>query len=185
MAAELTNVELALHEIIQERGETTGYEIGRIIRERGYSEWANIGKTSIYAGIRSLEKERYIVLKQSTKEGGKGPIPNGIRITESGETVLLEEVRKALLSQRNPPRYYLGIAGISLIDKGAALDLLRQREAMDRESIKGMSRLFKERGGTRLPLEARALFEHPIMLIKSDVLFLRKFIRDFAGENHG
>jgi DNA-binding PadR family transcriptional regulator len=181
----LTNVEIALLEIIKERSETTGYEIGQIIEERGYREWANIGKTSIYTGIKKLEEKNYISIKHLKKKAGKGPIPNNIRITKSGEAILDEEIKKALLSQKNLPLYYLGIAGIGLIIKSIALKTLRQREIIDQKIIEEISQIFQKKGGTQLPLEAKALFEHPILVIKSDIQFLRNFIKELEGKNHG
>jgi DNA-binding PadR family transcriptional regulator len=181
----LTNVEIALLEIIREKYETTGYEIRQIIEERGYQEWANIGKTSIYAGIKKLEGKNLIKIKQLKKKTGKGPIPNNISLTKSGEFIIAEEIKKALLSQKNLPLYYLGIAGLSLINKSIALETLRQREVMDHKIIEEISQIFNKKGGDRLPLEAKALFEHPVSVIKSDISFLKNFIKELERRNHG
>jgi len=181
MAGKLTNVEVALLEIIKEKNETTGYEIGQIIEERGYREWANIGKTSIYAGIKKLKKKNLISIKSPKKKEGKGPIPNSMRLTTIGEKVLNDEIKKALLSQKNLPLYYLGIAAIGLLKKDIALEILQERRGVNKKIIEEITRIFKEKGGTYLPLEAKALFEHPIMLIKSDNQFLEKFIKELKG----
>ncbi len=181
----LTNVEIALLEIIKERSETTGYEIGQIIEERGYREWANIGKTSIYTGIKKLEGKNYISIKQLKKKAGKGPVPNNIRLTKTGESILDEEIKKALLSQKNLPLYYLGIAGMSLIKKSVVIEILRQREIIDQKTIEEISNIFKKKGGDQLPLEAKALFEHPILVLKSDIHFLKNFIKELERKNHG
>ena len=181
----LTNVEIALLEIIKERSETTGYEIGQIIEERGYREWANIGKTSIYAGIKKLGKKNYISIEHLKKRAGKGPVPNNIRLTKKGEFTLDEEIKKALLSQKNLPLYYLGIAGISLINKSVAIETLRQREIIDQKTIEEISYIFQKKGGNQLPLEAKALFEHPILVLKSDIHFLNNLIKELERKNHG
>ncbi len=183
MISKLTNVEMALLEIIKEKNETSGYEIGQVLEERGYREWANIGKTSIYAGIKKLEKKGLISIKAMKKKEGKGPLPKKINLTKSGEKILNEEIKKALLSQKNLPLYYLGIAGIGLIKKEVALEILKQREIVNQKIIEDITRIFKEKGGERLPLEAKALFEHPILQIQADIKFIKKFTKKMAVEN--
>jgi DNA-binding PadR family transcriptional regulator len=181
----LTNVEIALLEIIKERSETTGYEIGQIIEERGYREWANIGKTSIYAGIKKLEGKKLISVQRIKKKAGKGPIPNNIRLTKSGESTLNEEIKQALLSQKNLSLYYLGIAGISLIKREIALETLHQREISDQNIIEEITRIFQAKGGDVMPPEAQALFEHPLLILKSDIHFLKNFITKLERKANG
>lgn len=179
----ITNVEMALIEIIKEKNETSGYEIRKIIEERGYKEWANIGKTSIYVGIKKLEKKGFITINTMKKKEGKGPLPNKINLTKLGEKVLVEEIKKALLSQKNLPLYYLGIAGIGLIKKDIALELLKRREMINKKIIEEINGIFKKQGGSRLPLEAKALFEHPILLIQADIDFIKKFRKRMVMKN--
>lgn len=185
MDGRIANVEVALLEIIKEKNETSGYEVRRIIEERGYKEWANIGKTSIYVGIKKLEKKGLITVNSLQKKKGKGPLPNKINLTKLGEKVVVEEIKKALLSQKNLPLYYLGIAGIRLINKDSALEILKRREISNLKIIEKINEIFKGKGGDSLPLEAKALFEHPISLIKSDNQFLMKFIKELKDEKNG
>lgn len=181
--SKITNVEMALLEIIKEKSKTSGYEVRKIIEERGYKEWANIGKTSIYIGIKKLKKKGFITIKTMKKKEGKGPLPNKINLTKLGEKVLVEEIKKALLSQKNLPLYYLGIAGIGLIKKDIALELLKRREIINQKIIEEIKRIFKKQGGDRLSLEAKALFEHPILLIRADTDFIKKFSKRMVMKN--
>ena len=48
---ELSNVELMLLEIISQAKEISGYRIGKLVEERQYRVWADIGTTSIYTGL--------------------------------------------------------------------------------------------------------------------------------------
>jgi DNA-binding PadR family transcriptional regulator len=185
IAGGVTNVEMALLEVIKEKSETTGYEIGQIIEKRGYRDWANIGKTSIYTGISKLKNKGFITVITLKKKEGKGPLPNIISLTKLGEKVLYEEIKNALLSQKNLPLYYLGIAGIRLLKKDVALQILKQREIINKKIIVEIGNIFERKGGERLPLEAKALFEHPILLIKSDNQFLINFINKLRGEMDG
>lgn len=179
----INNVELTLLEIIREKSNTSGYEIRKIIEERGHKEWANIGKTSIYIGIKKLKGKGLITLKTAKKKEGKGPLPNEINLTKVGEKVLIDEIKKALLAQKNLPLYYLGIAGIRLIKKDIALELLKRREIINQKIIEEINEIFKKQGGRELPLEARALFEHPILLIQADIDFIKKFRKRIVMEN--
>ncbi len=179
----VSNVELALLEIIKEKNETTGYEIKKILKERGYQNWANIGKTSIYIGIKKLKNKGLVKIKTIKKKEGKGPLPNKISLTKKGEKILLEEIKKALLSQKNLPLYYLGIAGIRLIKKETALKFLEQRKNINYKTIERLKKLFKKQGGENMPLEAQGLFEHPILLIQSDIKFIERFSKKLQNNN--
>jgi DNA-binding PadR family transcriptional regulator len=54
---QLTNVEIALLQLIREKKLVSGYEIDALIEERGYRNWAGIGKTSIYNTLKKLKKK--------------------------------------------------------------------------------------------------------------------------------
>ena len=96
---------------------------------------------------------------------------------------MIEEIKKALLSQKNLSLYYLGIAGIGLIKKDIALELLKRREMINQKVIEEIKGIFKKQGGSGLPLEAKALFEHPILLVQADIDFIKKFRKRMVMKN--
>ena len=173
----LSNVEIILLELIKEKNEISGYEIKKQIEDRGYVSWANIGKTSIYSGIRKLDAKKLITLKTVKKKSGKGPLPQHIKLTKSGEKALSCEIKRALLSQRDFPLYYIGIAGIHLLERELILDILEERKEMSFENIIRINKIFEEKGGEHLPIQAKALFEHPILLMKTDIKFIDNLIK--------
>ena len=71
----LTNVEMVLLQIIAEKEGISGYGINQIVKERGYREWADIGMTSIYVGLKKLEDKKLVKFKIHTGKIGKGPVP--------------------------------------------------------------------------------------------------------------
>lgn len=65
----LSNVEFMLLQMIAELDQASGYDINKLIDQRGYRQWANIGTTSVYAGLKKLN-EKELVESEPT---GKNP----------------------------------------------------------------------------------------------------------------
>ena len=55
----MTNLEVVLLGLISERP-MYGYEIEKVIREKGIRNWVNIGFLSIYAALKKLESKKLI-----------------------------------------------------------------------------------------------------------------------------
>jgi DNA-binding PadR family transcriptional regulator len=181
----MTNIELAILEIIAEKRETSGYLVGKVIAERGYRNWADLGKTSIYMAIRKLKRKGLISIRQKKDKTGRGPRPNAMTLTTAGQKELDGMLEIALLSSRDLGLYYLGIAGSGLIEKSRFLGLLMKRKAMNSYSKEMLKRLREEKGGDTLPLEADALFIHPVKMIEADDIFLDEIISKMGGNRHG
>lgn len=54
---------------------------------------------------------------------------------------------------------------------------------INQKIIEEINRIFKKQGGNRLPLEAKALFEHPILMIQADTDFIKKFSKRMVMKN--
>jgi DNA-binding PadR family transcriptional regulator len=112
----VTNVEMVLLQIIAEKEGISGYGINQIVKERGYREWADIGMTSIYVGLKKLEDKKLVKSKINTSKTGKGPMPKIFYLTEKGKEVLSAEVLLILSGSRERERIFdLGVAGIPFV----------------------------------------------------------------------
>jgi DNA-binding PadR family transcriptional regulator len=98
-ASGISNVELMLLELICEQGETSGYKIDQLVKDRGCRIWAGIGTTSIYMGLEKLRKKHFVEFYIDTEKQGKGPSPKKFRITKEGENILKREVAETLASR--------------------------------------------------------------------------------------
>src|SRR4051794_24465032 len=111
-----SNAELVILQIITESNQMSGYDINKLIEQRGYREWAKIGTTSIYAGLQKLKKKRLIQSDNPSDKFGKGPLPIKFAITEDGKQMLRNEIIDCLSSTRERDnRFDLGIAALPFI----------------------------------------------------------------------
>ncbi|UUZ79330.1 PadR family transcriptional regulator [Paenibacillus sp. P26] len=116
---QLSNAEFMLLQLIAECKQASGYEINKLIDRRGYREWANIGTTSIYAGLKKLNDKGMIESEDAGEKSGKGPMPTRYVITEAGMTTLRKEVISDLSSSRERDnRFDLGFAALPFVEKG-------------------------------------------------------------------
>ena len=128
MMDSLTNAELMLLQIIKEHNEITGYEINKYVISVGYIEWADIGKTSIYTGLKKLEKKSLVTSFIAVDKMGKGPIPRKYSITTEGEKILKEEMIRAISTSRErEKRFDLALSAIQILSKQEMINALDQR----------------------------------------------------------
>ena len=78
----LAGAEFALLQIIEEKQPVSGYEINKLIEDRGYRQWTDIGTTSIYVGLEKLSRKGLTSVYLDTGKKGKGPAPKKYRLTE-------------------------------------------------------------------------------------------------------
>jgi DNA-binding PadR family transcriptional regulator len=178
----LSNVELVLLLIIAESKQMSGYEINKLITLRGYREWAKIGTTSIYAGLKKLKEKQLIQSDNSDDKFGKGPLPIKFAITENGKQMLHNEIIDCLSSTRERDnRFDLGIAALPFIQKEEANEALKKRYEFLQETSLHIEEKYEGQGGKKLPLHVRALFLHPMSLIEKELQFITQLISELEG----
>lgn len=179
----LSNVEFMLLQMIAESNQASGYQINKLIELRGYREWANIGTTSIYAGLQKLKDKRLIRSEDSGHKSGKGPLPSVYVMMEAGMETLRNEIIISLTSSRERDnRFDLGLAALPFIGKNEAVEALRKRQSFLEETLRNVEQKYESQGGYRLPLHVRALFLHPISLIENEKTFVANLISELIGE---
>jgi DNA-binding PadR family transcriptional regulator len=170
----LTNVETALLQLIGEKKLVSGYELNILIEERGYRNWAGIGKTSIYNTLIKLEKKRFIREKFFSKKSGKGPAPKKHSLTLDGFRALKAETLEALQgSARGGNAFELAIASIPAAGFKKCAAALRVRAGKLESSLAELKNTFEKQGGKKLPVFVRALFERPMAMIQADLKYTR------------
>jgi DNA-binding PadR family transcriptional regulator len=175
----VTNVEMVLLQIIAEKKGISGYGINQIVKERGYREWADIGITSIYVGLKKLEDKKLVKFKIHTSKIGKGPVPKIFYLTEKGKEVLSAEVLFILSESRERERVFdLGVAGIPFVAPKKVKEALVQRKKFLNEHLDKIHNKFKKDGGYQLPVHARYLFRHSLYLIGNELKFIDELMRE-------
>ncbi|MFX0122968.1 MAG: PadR family transcriptional regulator [Candidatus Hodarchaeota archaeon] len=175
--------------------------------ERGYEEWVDMKRSTIYKSLGILEKKKYILGKKTRDEQLSKKI---YTLTELGEQKIREQIQFCL---RSPPRskslFDLGLAGISLLSKYDALSALEGYKAdLDRgiqwfeeqlEAMENVAKIAKsdpdqfivggatakEFQASRHKFAVKALFERPYYIVKAQRQWVEKFtqtIKEDEGE---
>jgi DNA-binding PadR family transcriptional regulator len=174
----LSNIEFMLAQIIWELETASGYRINKIIIERQYRNWADIGTTSVYSGLEKLRRRRLIDSKFMDKKSGKGPVPKLFKLTAEGKKILKQEVINSLeFSRERDKRFELSLAASPILKTSEFSKALFSRIDFLRESYKIIEQKFKVDGGDKLPLHVKALFEHSLFLISNEIDFTNEIIR--------
>lgn len=179
---QLSAVEMVLLQIIAESDKVSGYDINKLIGQRGYREWTKIGTTSIYAGLHKLKEKGLIQSDHSDNKTGKGPVPTKFAITENGQQILHKEVIDCLSSTRErDSRFDLGLAALPFIPKEEAVQALSKRYDFLTKTSVQLEEKYHTQGGEQLPLHVRALFLHPLSLIDKELQFIGQLISEMEG----
>lgn len=182
----LSNVEFMLLGLIAEVDAVSGYEINRLVKDRGYREWADIGSTSIYVGLDKLSKKKLVTFYLDAKKTGKGPLPKKFSLTDEGLEILKDEVIAALTTARERDRRFdLAVATLPIVKPQKAIQALGRRKAFLQEAASRIRKKYKSDGGNRLPPHVKALFEHPLVLIEAENKFVDHLIDLLAKKKRG
>jgi len=107
-------------------GAKYGYEIDRLIEDRGYREWVDIRMPSVYKALRELE-ERGLIAGEKSGEGLR-PSKKTFSLTSKGRRVLKNQIRQCL---SNPPRsktiFDLGMSAMFLLSQQEVLNALHEQ----------------------------------------------------------
>jgi DNA-binding PadR family transcriptional regulator len=188
-------------------GARYGYEINRILEERGYRNWVDIKFSSVYKGLQELEKKGLIKGKKS--DTTVQPSRKTYSITAKGQRILQDQMIECL---SNPPKanslFDLGMSGLFLLTKSQSLDALNIRlqnlsEQMQflKNNIDGIDQLDKIRttdpdrlvGSVRaadIPSGSymgvvKALFERPYVRLRCEHKWLRGIVKQIENDEGG
>ncbi|HPN32828.1 MAG TPA: PadR family transcriptional regulator [bacterium] len=167
----LSNVEIALLQIIYIEKKISGYTINKLIIERGYRNWAGIGTTSIYAGLKKLETKKLIASQNIIKKTGKGPQPNIYSISQSGKKILLQEIKTIIESCRDSGRFALALAAYPILKNQDIVESLKKRTSFLLSVKSNIEKTYEHQGGNKLPLNVKALFKHSLGLVSENLRF--------------
>ncbi|MHA2245095.1 MAG: PadR family transcriptional regulator [Candidatus Hodarchaeales archaeon] len=190
--------------LILSEGSAHAWHIKKVLDERGFEEWVDMKRSTIYKSLGLLEKKKYIQGKKKRDERLSKKI---YTITEDGEQKICEQIEFCL---RRPSRskslFDLGLAGISLLSKSDALSALEEYKAdLDNgimwfeEQLGKMERVdeiaqsdpnqvivggatAKEFQTSRHSFVVKALFERPYYIVKAQRKWLKEFIKSIRED---
>jgi len=160
MDNKLTNAEYAILGLLVERP-CHGYDLERLIEERGMREWTELAFSSIYYILKKLQQRQLIEPRRTSKKKTRktyAPTSNGHAL--HGETTL------RLLGEPGPsyPSILLAMANWPALKPEQALKALRHRRSSLKATLDRIAG--KPRPG---PAFVDVLFDYSISQIKSEL----------------
>ena len=170
----ITYAELAILSLVAEQA-VYGYQIEKIIKERGMREWTEIGFSSIYYLLNKLEKKSWIT-SQMQNAVHQGPARRVFSITPIGMKFCQQESLAALSEPRvSPSHFQLGLVNLPLLGNSETSNALKHYEDTLIHKKKELG-LKKNSYGNGIPAHMKALFDHSLQLIEAELTWVKKFI---------
>ncbi len=174
----MTNSELDILSLIAERPRH-GYEIERVIEERGMRDWTEVGFSSIYYVLKKLEKNA-LIEGHTERQVGRGPARKVYHVTAAGKAAWRQAMPEALsVPRRCDPPLQLGLAslpGIPPADAVAALRQYRERLVERQEHVRA-----RWESKRPLPYHVDAMFNLSLTMIEAELKWIRGFIQTLAS----
>lgn len=177
MKGEITNAEYAVLGLLLERP-CHGYDLDRIIEERGMREWTELAFSSIYFILGKLEK-------RGLAESRPDPDKKTRKIhypTKAAGPVFRQATLRALSEPHNLyPSVLLGLANWPGVDQPEALAVLERR----RDALAAIaSRVAAKRDAApRLPPHVEALFDYSTSQLNAELEWLERTMKLLGGDN--
>ena len=176
----MTNAELAVLSLIAEEPRH-GYDIEKIIEERGMRDWTEIGFSSIYYLLNKLEGEE-LIESHLSQPGGKGPARKVYRITDAGRQTHREAVRAALSTPKmRSSSFLLGLSNLPMLPRDEVLSALRTYSTETQARLETL----KSRLDTRQPMVpfVAAMFEYSEALAAAELKWINDYIKELEEVN--
>ena len=191
-------------------GAKYGYEIFKIMEDRNYASWVEIGETnksSVYKSLSELQKRGLIEGKKSKKK--LQPSKKTYKLTPKGRRVLKQEIMRCLSDPPRPKSLFdLGLSAMSLLSREEALKALKHHlDDIDKrleflysnvEALKNLEEIRKNEPNRQVadmkardvPEDAQlgiilALFERPYVRVKAERDWLEQLIKDIKDKKVG
>ncbi|MEX3008301.1 PadR family transcriptional regulator [Hoeflea sp. TYP-13] len=178
MKSELTNAEYAILGLLMERP-CHGYDLDRLIEERGMREWTELAFSSIYFLLGKLEKN-------GLAESRIDPQKKTRKIyhpTERARSVFRNATVRAL-ADPHPlyPAILLGLANWASLDRKTALAALRRRDDTLAEISARIAA--KAKGAPQFLPHINALFDYSTSQLQAERNWLQRTLK-LLGDGDG
>lgn len=173
----LSNAELMLLQIIEEKGTISGYELNKLVEQREIREWADIGTTSIYVSLKKLEKKEYVSFFIDKTKTGKGPPPKKYSVSTKGKKILTNEILKSLsTSPERDKRFDLAFNGISFLPRVVVVLAIEKRIEFLAETFERVEFIMEDQGGDNMMLHEKAVYDHRMFSISNEIEFMQRLL---------
>ncbi|MFX0080578.1 MAG: PadR family transcriptional regulator [Candidatus Hodarchaeota archaeon] len=145
------------------------YNINKRIEERGMRNWTRIGRSSIYRVIKNLEKKG---LTNKWLEEVDNRTLKVYNITEKGSIVLKEKIFNTIKEfiGRNDEDFYVAFSMLPILTEEQQIEAFTNSLNRIIKHKKELEDMLEE--NSKMPLNVRGLFLHPIKILGTDIEFL-------------
>ncbi len=170
----MTNSELVLLSLVAECPRH-GYELEKVIEERGMRNWTDIAFSSIYFLLNKLVKDGYIAA-HTQPAAGRGPAKKVFNLLPAGMEALRLGVRAGLANASPGDRsFLLGLSCLPMLPRNEVLSALNERLAAlygRRTELQNHPALTQP----GFPPHVTAMFTYSLALIDAEVNWLSAYI---------
>ncbi len=159
-----------------------GKDINERIEERGMREWTAIGKSSIYSVLKNLKKKELV---DSWVEEEDNRMVKMYQITPKGEIVLKSQIYRILneFIGKNDQDFYMAFSMLPVLSQEEQIEAITNSLNAIIENKKELEQMLNT--NSKLPLNVRGLFIHPIKILETDIEFLEWVLEEIKEEKGG
>jgi len=156
-----------------------GKDINERIEERGMREWTAIGKSSIYGVLKNLKKKDLV---SSWLEEVDNRMVKMYQITPKGEIVLKSQIYRILneFIGKNDQDFYMAFSMLPVLSQEEQIEAITNSLNKIRENKKELEQMLNK--NSKMPLNVRGLFVHPIKILETDIEFLEWVLEELKEE---
>ncbi len=160
-----------------------GYQLEKTIEGWGMRNWTQIGFSSIYYVLRKLEKKELVESKLEKVEGK--PSRKVFTITDLGRRTMREKLidllswNKKLISP-----FDLGLAYLNYLKPQEVVECLENYLKSAQGRIKFLESSVKTQEELNAPYYVVALFSRPLACLKTEMVWVEKFIEKIKKEEN-
>ncbi len=179
----MTDAELTILSLVAE-APRYGYEIQKLVEDRGLREWLTIGFSSIYYILNRLERQSLISSRLHTSGGNARKV---YELTDAGRGVLQTAISDLLRQPRAlGSGFELGLANIHVLKPQQAFRMLvhhRQDLQQRLETVEKSWQQHQQEDG--LPDDTHALYTHSLAMMRAELDWLTVFLDTWRVRHPG
>ncbi|MCK9150541.1 PadR family transcriptional regulator [Methanobacterium alcaliphilum] len=178
----LSDIEAAVLGLLCE-GPQYGYNIEKIVEDRGMRNWTEIGFSSIYYVLKKLQKNQLI--ESEIKETKGKPARKIYTITPLGWNAMEEKVKTVLsVAEKQIHPFDLGIANLKIISPEESIRCLKSYVKSVNKRISFLEESIATHNKLKSPYFVVALFERPLVHLKNEKQWVLDLIEKIKKEEN-
>jgi len=155
-------------------GKAHGYQLERMVWNRGFRYWASAKRSAIYLALKRLEEQGLV--DAALEQGGAAP-RKVYTITPAGRERLAQDAAEHIGHSDHPhTELDLGIYALPFLEPGQALEALERCHATLCDRLGFLDERLAWCGEQNLPLVALN-FERPALVLRAELVWLEGVIR--------